>query len=57
MIRVDGKEVSKAIRLGLKEEVSKLGFAPGLGVVLVGDDPASQVYVRNKFKAFEAVGM
>lgn len=57
MIRVDGKEVSKAIREEIKSEVEKLGFSPGLGVVLVGDDPASQVYVRNKFKACEAVGM
>lgn len=57
MLRIDGKEVSKAIRENIKAEVEKLGFAPGLGVVLVGDDPASQVYVRNKFKACEAVGM
>ena len=57
MIRIDGKEVSKAIREKIKSEVAELGFSPGLGVVLVGDDPASQVYVRNKFKACETVGM
>jgi len=57
MLRIGGKEVSAAIREKIKHEVSQLDLTPGLGVVLVGDDPASQVYVRNKFKACEAVGM
>ena len=52
---IDGKLVSQAIRGSIKEEVSnlkaELGITPGLAVVLVGDDPASAVYVRNKHKA------
>ena len=52
---IDGKLVSQAIRDSIKDEVSalkaELGIIPGLAVVLVGDDPASAVYVRNKRKA------
>ncbi len=54
---LDGKEVSSVIRRQIKEQVQKLDHPPGLGVILVGEDPASQVYVRNKFKACKAVGM
>lgn len=55
--RLDGKKVSAVIREQIAEQVKKLNQPPGLGVILVGEDPASQVYVRNKFKACEAVGM
>ena len=52
---IDGKLVSQTIRGNIKEEVASLkaeyGITPGLAVVLVGDDPASAVYVRNKHKA------
>ena len=52
---IDGKLVSQTIRCSIKDEVSalkaELGITPGLAVVLVGDDPASAVYVRNKHKA------
>ena len=52
---IDGKLVSQTIRSSIKEEVavlkSELNITPGLAVVLVGDDPASAVYVRNKHKA------
>ena len=52
---IDGKLVSQTIRGSIKDEVSalkaELGITPGLAVVLVGDDPASAVYVRNKHKA------
>lgn len=52
---IDGKLVSQTIRSSIKDEVSalkaELGITPGLAVVLVGDDPASAVYVRNKHKA------
>lgn len=52
---IDGKLVSQSIRGEIKKEVeslkSELGITPGLAVVLVGDDPASAVYVRNKHKA------
>ena len=52
---IDGKLVSQAIRGSVKNEVeafkAERGVTPGLAVVLVGDDPASAVYVRNKHKA------
>lgn len=56
---INGKQISENIRAKLREEVQKLsaqGFKPGLAVVLVGDDPASQVYVRNKEKACVDLG-
>ena len=55
-----GKEVSARIKEELKKEVEKLkeeGIFPGLAVVLVGDDPASRVYVNNKKKACEELGI
>lgn len=58
---IDGKALSKEIRLELTEEVAQMkeeqGIVPGLAVVLVGEDPASTVYVRNKEKACGEVGM
>lgn len=61
VIRLDGKEVARVRRLALKERVEtfkkKYGKAPGLAVVLVGDDPASQVYVKNKEKGCLEVGI
>ena len=48
---IDGKLVSKQVRQRVKEETEKLkakGITPGLAVIIVGDDPASQVYVKNK---------
>ena len=56
---IDGKAVSKAVRqraAAETEELKKKGITPGLAVILVGDDPASQVYVRNKERACEEVG-
>lgn len=53
---INGKEISKAIREEIKAETAKLPKRPGLAVILVGNDPASQVYVRNKNKACEEVG-
>ena len=57
---LDGKATAAAIRAELAEEVSaltpKAGRAPGLAVILVGEDPASQVYVRNKEKACAGAG-
>ena len=50
-IRIDGKAVSAAFREKLKEDVARLteqGMQPGLAVVIVGDDPASRIYVNNK---------
>lgn len=58
---INGKEIAARLRDGLKEEIRSLkekhGVTPGLSVVLVGDNPASKVYVRNKGKASEEVGI
>ncbi len=58
---IDGKAVAAELRADLGERVARLksahGVTPGLTVVLVGDDPASAVYVRNKGKAAEKAGM
>lgn len=57
---IDGKELAKNIRLKLKDEVTELKNAdikPKLAVIMVGDDKASKVYVRNKSKACEEVGI
>jgi methylenetetrahydrofolate dehydrogenase (NADP+)/methenyltetrahydrofolate cyclohydrolase len=57
---IDGKALAAEIRSELAEqtlELRKRGRSPGLAVVLVGEDPASQVYVRNKIKACHEVGI
>ena len=57
---IDGKKISQDIKDELKAEVASLkenGIQPTLAVILVGDDPASQVYVRNKKKACEYIGI
>ena len=57
---IDGKAVSAAVRAGAKQEVEALkaqGIQPGLAVVIVGDDPASRVYVNNKKKACAEIGI
>lgn len=56
---IDGKAVSKQVRERVADETAQLrkkGITPGLAVIIVGDDPASQVYVRNKERACEEVG-
>ena len=57
---IDGKAIAARIRAEVREEVAALaarGVVPGLHVVLVGDDPASAVYVRNKERACAEVGI
>ncbi|MFC3884901.1 bifunctional methylenetetrahydrofolate dehydrogenase/methenyltetrahydrofolate cyclohydrolase FolD [Bacillus songklensis] len=57
---IKGKEVAAEMRAALKEEVAALkekGIAPGLSVILVGDNPASQSYVKSKAKACEEIGI
>ncbi len=57
---LDGVALAKAIRAEVAEEVARLsgaGIRPGLAVVIVGEDPASQVYVRSKGRACEEAGM
>ncbi|MBE6558328.1 MAG: bifunctional methylenetetrahydrofolate dehydrogenase/methenyltetrahydrofolate cyclohydrolase FolD [Ruminococcaceae bacterium] len=57
---IDGKAISAAVRAEITEEtkafIEETGVTPGLAVVIVGTDPASQVYVRNKRKACTEVG-
>jgi len=57
---IDGKRVAAAVRSEVRERVARLasrGVVPGLATVLVGDDPASRLYVGNKERACEEVGM
>ena len=57
---IDGKALSRQLRAGFRERVGHLqaqGVQPGLAVILVGDNPASQVYVRNKVKSCEDSGL
>ncbi|MBO5005581.1 MAG: bifunctional methylenetetrahydrofolate dehydrogenase/methenyltetrahydrofolate cyclohydrolase FolD [Clostridia bacterium] len=57
---IDGKELAKSIRLELKKEVENLnknGIFPKLAVIMVGEDKASKVYVKNKSKACEEIGI
>jgi methylenetetrahydrofolate dehydrogenase (NADP+) / methenyltetrahydrofolate cyclohydrolase len=54
---IDGKAVADAMRADVAAQVVALGFRPGLAVVLVGDDPASAVYVRAKDRAANATGI
>jgi methylenetetrahydrofolate dehydrogenase (NADP+) / methenyltetrahydrofolate cyclohydrolase len=54
---IDGKAIAAALREDVAGRVAFLSFRPGLAVVLVGDDPASAVYVRNKQSAADAVGI
>ena len=57
---IDGKKIAADYRAELAIRVARLrdaGIVPNLAVVVVGDDPASHVYVRNKTFACEAIGM
>jgi len=58
---IDGRQLSKDVRAELASEIEEiteqLGRPPGLAVVLVGDDPASKIYVRNKERSCERLGM
>jgi len=58
---IDGRRIAAEVRSALQGEVQRLqrdrGVTPGLAAVLVGEDPASQVYVRNKIRACKEVGL
>ena len=59
-IVINGKELAQKVRLGLKDEVENLktkGIKPKLAVIMVGNDKASEVYVRNKSKACNEIGI
>lgn len=58
---LDGKEVASKVRLELKEEVERIkkekNIIPKLAVIMVGNNPSSQIYIRNKSKACEEIGI
>src|SRR5258707_375663 len=58
---IDGKVIAAELRARVADEVARVqrerGITPGLAVVLVGSDPASQIYVRSKHKQTQAAGM
>ena len=54
---LDGKVLAAKMRAEIKENIAKADIVPGLAVVIVGEDPASKIYVRNKIKACADVGM
>ena len=57
---IDGKELARKIRENLKiecENLKKKGIYPKFAVIMVGDDPASKVYVRTKSKACDEIGV
>ncbi|MBP6419371.1 MAG: bifunctional methylenetetrahydrofolate dehydrogenase/methenyltetrahydrofolate cyclohydrolase, partial [Giesbergeria sp.] len=57
---IDGNALSRQLRTEVAQRAAALtarGITPGLAVVLVGDNPASQAYVRNKVKACEDAGL
>lgn len=54
---LDGKALSAKIKENLAEEIKEKGIKPGLAVIIVGNDPASRVYVNNKKKACEVCGI
>ena len=53
---IDGRALANRLQLELKDAVAHLGWQPTLAVILVGENPASEIYVRNKKKAAEKVG-
>ena len=54
---IDGRKVAEALRASLATQIATLSFQPGLAVILVGEDPASRVYVRSKDKAATSIGI
>ena len=57
---ISGTEISKKVKEGLKQEVESLkqkGIVPGLATVLIGDNPASAIYVKNKIKSCGEIGV
>ena len=54
---IDGKAIAAQVRERVRADVAEMDVKPGLATILVGDDPASHVYVRNKRKASEEVGI
>src|SRR5436305_15349509 len=56
-INIDGRAVAKVTEDEVRASIERLGFAPGLVAVRVGNDPASEIYVRNKAKKAQELGL
>jgi methylenetetrahydrofolate dehydrogenase (NADP+)/methenyltetrahydrofolate cyclohydrolase len=56
-IIIDGKSVAREVEAEVVADIARLGFRPGLTAVRVGNDPASEIYVRNKAKKAEELGL
>ncbi len=56
-MKVSGKDVAEAILKKLEEKIKKENLKPGLAIILAGDDPSSRIYVNNKIKTAEQVGV
>ena len=54
---IDGKKIAANLKDDIAKNVQSMSYQPGLAVILVGDDPASQVYVGYKIKACAKVGI
>lgn len=54
---IDGKEIAKELREKLKREIEEKKLTPGLAIIMVGNNPASEIYVRNKRKACDNLGI
>lgn len=54
---IDGKAIAKELRENLKQEIADNNLNPGLAIIMVGNNPASEIYVRNKRKACAEVGI
>ena len=54
---IDGKQVAREVEAGVSAAIAGLGYRPGLTAVRVGNDPASEIYVRNKAKKAEELGL
>ena len=54
---IDGKRIADEIKEGLKTRISKLNFTPGLAVIIMGEDPASRLYVKKKIEACGELGI
>ena len=54
---IDGKKIAAEVRANLKEEIKKLNIVPGLAIILIGHNEASEIYDKNKLKACEEIGI
>lgn len=53
---IDGRRLAQEIKEDIKKKVARMAIKPGLAVILVGDNPASKIYVKFKEKACKEVG-